>query len=123
MLSVFLPSGSVTVLMTAVIIVMRITVMVSRTCYNLVCHYFEQCQVGDKSIPTNLISFVDSDVDYLPFIKLRNTTNDVKKYLSPADDTVSTDIDVPFGFVFGNISLTTVYVWLKTQSLPYCKLE
>lgn len=96
--------------------------MVSRTCYNLVCN-FEQCHGGDKSIPTNLTSFADSDVDYLPFIKLRNTTNVVKKDLSPADDTTSTDIDVPFGFVFGNISLTTVYVWLKTQSLPYCKLE
>jgi hypothetical protein len=41
----------------------------------------------------------------------------VKKDLPPADDTTSTDIDVPFGFAFGNISLTTVYVWLDTQSL------
>jgi hypothetical protein len=62
-----------------------------------------------------LASFADSDVDYLPFIKLRNTTNVVKKDLPPADDTTSTDIDVPLGFAFGNISPTTVYVWLETH--------
>ena len=55
----------------------------------------------------------DSDVEYLPFVKLRNTTNVVKKDLPPADDTTSADIDVPVGFAFGNTSQTTVYVGLK----------
>ena len=59
----------------------------------------------------------DSDVDYLPFIKLRNTTNVVKKDLPLADDTTSTDIDVPLGFTFGSTSQTTVYVMLKALIL------
>ena len=83
--------------------------MVSKTLYN----------VNNVKVVVSLYLliwhlFADSDVDYLPFVKLRNTTNVVKKDLSPADDTTSTDIDVPFGFAFGNISLTTVYVWLET---------
>ena len=41
----------------------------------------------------------------------------MKKDLPPADDTTSTDIDVPLGFAFGKTTQTTVYVWLKIQPL------
>ena len=51
-----------------------------------------------------------TDVDYLPFIELGNTTNVIRKELPPADDSSSTDIDIPIGFAFGNTFQKTVYV-------------
>lgn len=52
----------------------------------------------------------ESDVDYLPFISLRSTSNVVKKSLPPADDSISSAIDIPAGFAFGNTTMSTVYV-------------
>ena len=51
-----------------------------------------------------------SDTEYLAFTKLRTTNDVVKKDLPPADDAISTDIDIPSGLAFGNSSQTTVYV-------------
>ena len=53
---------------------------------------------------------VVSDADYLPFTRLRTTNNVVRKELPPADDTTSTDIDIPYGLPFDNTSQTTAYV-------------
>ena len=51
-----------------------------------------------------------SDASYLPFITLRTTNNVVKKFLPPADDSISNDIDILTGFAFDNTTQTTVYV-------------
>ena len=60
----------------------------------------------NKSFFTLLVS----DADFLAFINLRSTAGVTKKDLPPADDTTSSDIDIPFGLVFDNASQTTVYV-------------
>ena len=57
-----------------------------------------------------------SDTDYLPFTRLRNTTNVVNKGLPPADDTTSIDIDIPFGLPFDNASQKTAYVSISMHA-------
>ena len=38
-----------------------------------------------------------------------------RKYLPPADDSASVEIDIPTGFAFGNETKSSVYVRRKTH--------
>lgn len=95
--TVFLLFGSVMVLMIVKTIVMKINVMV---CLLLIF----------VCVCSTIIVYVDiSEIDYLPFLRLRAVTN-AKKDLPPSDDTTSSEINIPFGMAFGNAFQTTAYV-------------
>lgn len=59
---------------------------------------------------SNILLFLASDTDFLAFMELVTAGGVVKKSLPPAYDAISTDIEIPFGFAFGNTSQPTVYV-------------
>lgn len=42
-----------------------------------------------------------------------------RKYLPPADDSASVEIDIPTGFAFGNETKSSVYVRRKTHCCIY----
>lgn len=56
-----------------------------------------------------------SDVDFLPFMRLRTTNGVVKKDLPPADDATSIDIDIPNGLALDSTSQITAYVSVGKQ--------
>lgn len=65
---------------------------------------------------------LDSDVYHIPFIVLSNTNDVVTKELPLADNSASTDIEIPIGFAFGNTFQTSVYVRLSKVSCNWHKV-